>query len=259
MSALRCAISATLISGVAVFVRDAGACSCMPPEPTLLSPTGAEGVPANAKVRVEMPSYRGASVQPVLRIHDGASVDTKVRKIGGQTIALVELTPVVPLEPDTRYEIATIDPERHPPNHVLGTFKTAKTVVSDTTAPRIDRMGAVFAERTGQIRTSCSVPGPWIVANDLAASDPGRPSAQLVYGVWLGDNTGNVDTTKPPTRILGASHSPLVIGQSSSCHFHDFPIPTTPFACIGIAAIDEAGNQSAVKKVRVDLAGAKSP
>lgn len=258
---IRHAVAATLLLGVVVFVRDAGACSCMPPEPTLLSPQRGEDVPANTKVRVEMPAYGGGgSAQLVLRVHGGANVDTKSRKIGGRTIEVAELTPTAPLTADTRYEIATIDPQRHPPNHVLGTFKTAKSVVNDTTPPKIDKMGAVFAEKTGsQMRTSCSVAGPWIVARDLAASDPGRASAQLVYGVWLGDNAGNVDTTKPPTRILRNDGPALIIGQASSCHFHDFPIPTTPSVWIGIAAIDEAGNQSTPKKVRVDLAGAKTP
>ena len=252
-------LAVVCIIGLGVFARDAGACSCMPPEPTLLSPQRATDVPINAKVRLEMPSYGVPNAQIVLRVHGGANVDTKSRKTGGQRVEVVELTPLAPLAPDTRYELVTIDAQRHPPNHVLGTFKTAANAVTDATAPRIDKMGSVFAERTGQLRTSCSVPGPWIVVNDLWASDPGRPGAQLVYGIWLGDNAGNMDTSKMPTRILRPSGTSLVIGQASSCHFQDFPIPSTPFTWIGIAAIDEAGNQSAVKKVRVDLAGAKSP
>jgi hypothetical protein len=154
----------------------------------------------------------------------------------------------------------TIDSQRHPPNHVLGTFKTAASQVADTTPPRIDKLGTAFAVKGRGMSSSCGVPGPWIVANDLAASDPGRPTAQLLYGVWLGDNAGNIDATKPPTRILRAEGATsLVIGQSSLCDFDDFPIPTTPFVWLGIAALDEAGNQSALKKVRVDLAGAKTP
>jgi hypothetical protein len=258
---IRHAVTATLLLGVAVLVRDAGACSCMPPEPMLLTPQRGEDVPANAKVRVEMPSsaYRNANGQLVLRVHDGADVETKARKISGRTIEVVELSPVAPLAVDTRYEVVTIDSQRHPPTHVLGTFKTSPKPTNDTTAPRIDRMGSVQAEKGGQLRTSCSVPGPWIMANDLASSDPGRPDAQLLYGIWLGDAAGNVDTTKPPTRMLRGHGTSLLIGQSSSCSFHDFPIPSTPFAWIGIAAIDESGNQSPVKKVRVDLAGAKTP
>lgn len=256
---IRHAVAATLLLGVAVLVRDAGACSCMPPEPTLLSPQRGEEVPANAKIRVEMPAYGGNNAQLVVRVHDGANIETRTRKIGGRTIEIVELSPVAPLAADTRYEIVTIDSQRHPPNHVLGTFKTGAKIANDTTPPRFDKMGAVYAEKSGRMRNSCSVPGPWILVNDLAASDPGRPGAQLVYGVWLGDNAGNVDTTKPPTRLLRAHGSNLVIGQASSCHFYDFPIPSTAFAWIGIAAIDESGNQSTMKKVRVDLAGAKTP
>lgn len=258
MTIARGAVIATLVGAVALVVSDAGACSCMPPEAWLLSPQTSEPVPANAKVRVQMPEYRATPrSQLVLRVHGGANVDTKARKVDGRSLAVVELTPSAPLVADTRYEVVVIDAERHPPNHVLGTFKTGAAIASDTTSPRIDKMGAVIAEKSGQLRSSCSVPGPWIVASDMAASDPGRPNAQLVWGVWLGDNAGNVDATKPPTRIIRPDGPLLFIGQGSACDFRDFPIPSTPSVWLGIAAIDEAGNQSALKKVKVDLAGAK--
>jgi hypothetical protein len=229
-----------------------------------MSPSGTEDASTNTKIRIEVPSpggYGGATAQPIVRVHGGANVEVKSRRIGGRMLDVLELTPASPLTPNTRYEVATIDPQRHPPTHVIGTFKTSVTATVDTTAPRIDRMGAVVAEKTGRYLTSCSVPGPWIVAHDLVPSDPGRNNPTIVYGVWLGDNAGNVDTSKPPTRILAPDMggANLTIGQAGSCHFHDFPIPSTPFVWLGIAALDEAGNQSAVKKVRVDLAGAKSP
>lgn len=260
---IRKAIAAAALVAIAVLARDAGACSCMPPEASLMSPDRTEDASTNTKIRIEVPSpafYGSTTAQVIVRAHGGANVEAKSRKISARYLDVHELTPVAPLAPNTRYEVATVDPQRHPPTHVIGTFKTGATATADTTPPRIDRMGAVVAEKTGRYMNSCSVAGPWIVARDIVSSDPGRTDPKIVYAVWLGDNAGNVDTSKPPTRILPLDRdgNNLTIGQAGSCHFYDFPIPSTPFVWLGIAALDEAGNQSAVKKVRVDLAGAKS-
>jgi hypothetical protein len=66
----------------------------------------------------------------------------------------VELTPVTPLEPSTRYEVATVDASKVPPNRVSGTFTTGRT--TDTTAPRIDAMGPAIAVGSA---SSCAITG----------------------------------------------------------------------------------------------------
>lgn len=250
------AVAAGLLVGTALFVRDAGACSCVPPDAALLAPDRSSAAPLNAKVRIEVASYGKAPV-PVLRVHGGADVPVKTRKLGGGDLDVLELTPVTPLAPATQYEVATVDDARHPPIHVLGTFKTGAS--PDTTPPRIERMGNVAATRPGSraMSSSCGVPGPWVTVDELEASDPGRPDAQLAYAVWLGDASGKIDDTKPPTRILAGMPRALVIGRSSLCDPHDFPFPATTHAWLGIAAIDEAGNTSALRKVKVDLKAGK--
>ena len=95
------------------------------------------------------------------------------------------------------------------------------------------------------------------MVDGLRAEDPGRPNAQLVYGVWLGDAAGNVDTKKPPTSVQRLDNGRLHVGQTSLCDPNGFPIPKGPVMWLGIAAIDEAGNTSPARRVRVDLAGAR--
>ncbi len=250
-------IAAGLLAGAAVVVRDAGACSCMPPEAALLAPDRVDDAPVNAKVRIEVPSYAGAAA-PLLRVHGGADVPVTTRKIAGGDLDVIELTPAAPLAPSTQYEVATIDRSRHPPVHVLGTFKTG-AATSDTTAPRFDRLGPPVTSRPGAnaMSSSCGVPGPWVTFDDVALTDPGRPDAQLFIGVWLGDASGKIDDTKPPARLLRASRGSLVLGKSSLCMPHDFAFPASAHAWVGLAPIDEAGNAGALRKVKVDLKAGK--
>ena len=93
----------------------------------------------------------------------------------------------------------------------------------------------------------------------IEAVDPTRAKAQLLYGAWVGDASGKIDETKPPASMFALHQGTLVLGRSSGCDPHDFPLPATPFAWIGISAIDEAGNLSAMKKMRVDLKAGGAP
>lgn len=248
------ALAAGLLAGTVVIVRDAGACSCVPPESALLAPDRVDDAPVNSKVRIEVPSYGGAAV-PVLRVHGGAEVPVKTRKISGGDLDVLELTPLAPLTPSTQYVIATIDNAHHPPIHVLGTFKTAATAAPDTTPPRFERLGAPVTSRPGSaaMSSSCGVPGPWVTFDEVQASDPGRAKAQIVIGVWLGDASGKIDDAKPPTRLLPTERGSLVIGRSSLCMPRDFPFPAASHAWLGLSPIDEAGNVGAMRKVKVDL------
>lgn len=252
------ALAAALLAGAAVFVRDASACSCVAPESTLLAPDRVDDAPVNAKIRIEIPSYANAAV-PALRVHGGGEIAVRTRRIKGGDVDVLELTPAAPLAAATQYEISTVDRTHHPPVHVLGTFKTAGTASADTTAPRFDQLGAPVTSRPGasSMSSSCGVPGPWVTFDEVRLVDPGRPDAQLFVGVWLGDASGRIDETKPPTRMLLAPRGPLVVGRASLCMPHDFPFPATSHAWLGLAPIDEAGNTGAMRKVRVDLKAGK--
>jgi hypothetical protein len=251
---------AALSAAVASGEREVGACSCSGPETTLLGPERVDDVPLNTKVRVEVPaqSIGGVGAVPMLRVHGRATpIATTTRVIApGGWASFVELTPSAPLEPSTQYEVATVDTSKVPPNRVFGTFRTGRA--TDTTAPRVDSMGpAVAYKNTNAMGSMCMVPGPWVTIEGVVADDPGRRDAQLVFAVWLGDASGAIDTRKAPTSLERAHGGRLDLGQTSLCDPHAFPFPKTPFVWIGIAAMDEAGNTSAVRRMRVDLAGAR--
>ncbi len=239
--------------------HDVGACSCSGPDTALLTPDRVDDAPLDAKVRVELPvSSHATPSAVVLRVHGRTTpiaVSTRVIAPGGWS-SFVELTPTAALEAETRYEVATVDPNAVPPTRVFGTFRTGRG--RDTTAPRIDAMGPAIAYKNANVMGGmCGVPGPWVIVDGVVSEDPGRRDAQLLYGVWLGDANGAVDTKKPPTSLERAHDGHLAIGQTSLCDPRAFPFPKTAFVWLGIAALDESGNASDVRRVRVDLAGAR--
>jgi hypothetical protein len=247
-----------LVVTIAVMERDAGACSCMSPAAVLLTPDRGDDVPLNARVRVEVPAS-GALSPVVLRVHKGAEVPATTRSATGGFYRSVELTPKKPLEPKTRYEVAYVDSDRHPSTIVFGTFTTGTT--TDTAAPRIDAMGSATPHRVGAVSpggvivlSSCSTSDPWIVIDGVSASD--RAGAQLAFGVWRADPNGVVDDSKPPAATLLAHDGTLTLGRISTCDPHTFALPDKGVVVLGIAAIDEAGNKSATKRLRVDMSAA---
>jgi len=240
-------------------VRDAGACSCMSPHAAILTPDRVDDAPLDTKVRLEVPTSVGP-VKPrvVLRAHGGADVAVTTRTSVNGALDTIELTPSAPLAASTQYEVAVVYDQQHPSTFVLGTFKTG--TATDTTPPRIDKLGAVTAQMFGGFGSSCSIPGPWIDVETIAASDPSRPKAQLVFGVWRGNAAGVIDATKPPEAIVRRGYGDgLTIGRRSMCDPHDFALPRAGVVWLGIAAIDEAGNASPMKRVQVNMSNAAPP
>ncbi|HEU4408253.1 MAG TPA: hypothetical protein VFS43_23525 [Polyangiaceae bacterium] len=238
--------------------REAGACSCMGPRLTLLSPERVDNAPVNARVRAEVPASRlpgSAANKLVLRAVGGAEVAVTMRTFApGGRVEVVELVPRASLEPSTRYEVAFVDPEQYPSTIVFGTFRTGGA--ADTTPPRLGRLGPASAHRSKRAGGgSCQIAGPWVVVEGVRADDPDRAGAQLSFGVWLGDASGGIDASKPPTTIVSASRRVLHVGRTSLCDPHDFPLPKAGPIWLGIAALDEAGNASPLRRVRVNMAG----
>jgi hypothetical protein len=250
---------ATLSTVTGPLEREAGACSCRGPQMALVGPDRVDDAPLNARVRIEVPAGEMTTVKArtVLRVHRGGEVAASSRIIApGGSLSVIELIPAAPLASGTQYEIATVDPAQVPPATVIGTFRTG--TAADTSAPRIDALGAAIAfKNLNAMGSMCQVSGPWVIIEGVRAEDPGRPAAQLVFGIWLADAAGNVDTKKPPTALVSSQEGTLRIGQRSLCDPRAFPIPKSPSMQLGIAALDEAGNASAVRRVRVDLAGAR--
>lgn len=234
-------------------VLECAACSCMGPSAQIVGPDRVDDAALNARVRFEVP-YGASTSDAVLRVHEGPKVDTTSRTFVDGSLTFVELSPTKLLAPSTRYEVAVVDPSKFPSTTVLGTFKTGTT--SDTVAPKLDALGTAVARGNNVAGGGdCRIQGPWIEVGPVRVSDPGRPDAKLLFAVWAGDAAGNVDTSKPPTSFVVVHEGRITIGRRSLCDLHDFPIPSTPFASLAIAAVDESGNTSAIHRARVDLRG----
>lgn len=242
-------------------LNDASACTCRGAELDIIGPSHIDDAPLNARIRIEVPS-RGTQFQAksaVVRVSDtGAVADVTERDWKDGSVIFVELTPTKPLATGTRYEVAFIDPDpkAYPKTTVLSTFKTGTAV--DTTPPKLDAVGSAVAKGDPRASgSSCGVQGPWIVVSGIVASDPGRPQAKLMFGIWSADATGNLDTSKPPATLVEKWDDSVYIGKRSLCDTHDFPIPmNAPSMTIAIAAVDEAGNMSTPRRLpKISLAG----
>lgn len=229
----------------------AHACSCMGPHLTFLSPMRTEAAPRNTHIRLEVPTHQ-ATTPFVVRAHRGAAVATRSEVIAGPELTTVELVPLTALAAETRYEIALIDPNKHPSTTVIGTFKTGTD--TDTTPPRLDSLGQVRNHlNIGHVGGgSCSIRGPWITVSGFVAQDPGRPEAALAFAVWKPDPQGRLDTKRAPDALLFPYRGQASIGQTSLCDPHAFVFHGAT-ADLALAMVDEAGNRSATKRVRVDV------
>jgi hypothetical protein len=231
-----------LFAVVMLTPRDTSACTCAGSFLLYDGPSSDEA-PTNTHVRLEG-SYQGTLV---LRAHGGGDVPTRVRLIGG----LTELVPTQDLAPNTRYEVAIVNPGSHPPAHVFGTFKTG--TARDTTAPQLDSLGHQGTHlNLHAIGSACQVRGPWISLTGFAAHDE-RPNAELAFGVWSADANGKIDTVnRSPDALLFAYSGTITIGQASACDFHAFAFNGSVVS-LAVAAIDEAGNVSRGIRFRADL------
>lgn len=245
-------------AALALAARDVDACSCGGPAERLLSPTAVDDAPLNTKVRIELPILMQhqlpSHARLVLRVHGGKDVDVTDRVAKQGDVELHELSPTTNLAPSTQYEVAMVDATKHPSTVVFGTFKTGTT--ADTVAPTFDQITyqpPVAVSGGLLVLSSCGTGATRARFESVTATDPGRPKAQLLYGVWLGDAAGKIDPAKPPTRVLQTWQKALTVGQTSICSSHDFPFPQTGFATIGIAVVDEAGNRSALRTFRIDV------
>ncbi|MBS2016204.1 MAG: hypothetical protein JST00_25200 [Deltaproteobacteria bacterium] len=243
---------ALAVTGVA---HEASACSCVGPQLGLTVPVPATDAPLLTRVRIALPDPARAGVNGavVLRKHGGATVATTTRTFAdGRWVATVEIVPTAPLAPDTTYEVAVVEPDAHPSTTVVTGFTTGKAL--DTTAPQLDALGAATVHRNARAMSSmCQTAGPWVTIEGVDAHDPSRPDASLVFGVWLADANGVIDAKKPPTALRTAHQRMLVIGQQSICDPYSFPFPRGGVVWLGVAAIDESGNTSAMRRVRIDL------
>lgn len=188
----------------------------------------------------------------MLRKHHGDEVPAKRIDSPMQSIAHVELIPDKSLEPDTRYEVAFVAADQHPSTLVFGTFMTGNA--PDAQAPVPPKMGKpVVNAHRGSAMTSCAVSTPWIQIATSDARDPERDGARLLHAVWMSNAKGAIDLNGPPTAFLMERDGKIRLGRTSHCDPDEFPLPTKGTITLAIAAVDEAGNRSAVQRMNVTM------
>lgn len=251
----------TIVVGLLLFAREASACSCGVGPPRLLSPVRHAPAVLNAKIRIAVATHwmpkPGDRVE--IRTVDGGSLVPVVEhrmRLGD--LDVFDLTPRAPLAKNTRYAVALVRTDQKPSTWVFGSFRTGTEV--DHQPPSLAPLGKVVTGGGGSMFSMCDTSDVYANVFSVAGSDAGRASARLLYGVWIGDPAGKIDATKPPTGLLELEEGGwLAIGNADLCNMLKFPFPARRDVVLGIAAVDEAGNKSAIRAVRVRLPRTPSP
>jgi hypothetical protein len=245
--------------GLLLFPRDAAACSCVPPEPQLLSPERSVAAPLNTKIVVLVPSHLAGRLE-LARVGAKTKISAREqRRVLGDVIQL-EISPASPLEPGARYSVSWVDPSESPSTLVFGSFKTAD--MRDDKPPSLAKLGTATPYRLrNPMGSMCQTAHPWVEISAVEGSDPGRAQARLLYAVWVDDGTGKLNTKLPPSALLPLDEKGVLrIGNASLCTPLKFPFPNRPQQLVlAIAAVDEAGNTSPARSVRVALGAAQPP
>ncbi len=240
------ACAALVAAPLVLTTHAAHACSCVEPQPYLLSPSTSHPAPLNARVRVALPKYLAGKLS--LRKHRGAEIIVKRTDSPLPNTAHVELVPAQLLDADTRYEVALVNPELHPSTLVFGTFMTGNS--TDTSAPLPAKISKTIVNgHRASAMTSCGVSTPWVEVSLSGARDPDRTDAQLLYAVWASNARGIIDLNAPPTAYLFEKNGKIKLGRISYCDPDEFPLPRQGALTLAIATIDEAGNRSSVQRV----------
>lgn len=222
----------------------------MGPQIAFLSPRK-PSPPRNTHARFDVPRGPGSRTY-VLRAHRGAVVPSKVDVVAGAELDTIDIAPLAPLAASTRYEVAIVEPNEHPSTLVVGTFVTGTEI--DVAAPTMPSLVALSNHlNLGRVDGGmCSVRGPWITFEQRSARDPGREGAELAFKIWRISNGLPFDPKRPPDALLVPFRDHVVIGASNLCAPHPFDL-SGAIADLAVVAVDEAGNESAVRRARVAL------
>jgi hypothetical protein len=246
-----------LLALLTLVVRDASACSCGIPPPRMLTPARGDGAPLNTKVRygIATPYQTQTTERVELREVEGDKlVATTEERFTLGNFVVVELTPKTKLAPKTRYSLSQLRSKERPKRVVFGSFRTGTEL--DQKAPMLTSFGKATTHEQGRsIHSSCDTGHSYATVQQVRSKDPERGSAKLLYAVWLADKTGAVDPRRAPVGLLElSSYRPpeeLYLGNNDLCDLVKFPFPAQKNVTLGIAAVDEAGNRSAVRTVNL--------
>jgi len=143
------------------------------------------------------------------------------------------------------------------PPHLLRTFRTGSG--PDTQAPELTGAAQAKAVREPRLNT-CSTGElhvELILGQDPSAGQPQTDPA-ILYGVWRAGRSPLRAPARndPPLTYVEAYDGKIVLGYPHVCGLRNFVIPDPKVAravAFEIRRIDLAGNQSAPRRIEVDL------
>lgn len=242
-------VSVLVVVAVALLARprEAEACSCAAPR-VRISPEDVDA-PTNSTVVVWLPSYVGKASEISFSLRkkvNGEQVAVDYRPTGAAGLAVIEMLPRAKLDPGTTYEVVMVKGQDAP--RPVGSFATGKS--AHTGAPQFAGVAKAGYFKAVPVCCMCMTDQPYALIELKEQFDEAR-STTIRIGVWLADDKGRIDYTKPPTTYLRASDH-LYLGNPSTCSPPNFTFPVRKATKLGIKLVDLAGNASGAAEVTLD-------
>ncbi|MFH0899119.1 MAG: hypothetical protein V2A73_00675 [Pseudomonadota bacterium] len=197
------------------------------------------------------PSENVAAERPEVTLRwQETVVKTEVRILKSAALTIVELVPVQPLLPQTRYGVYMSHQEGKIAV-LIGEFRTGETL--DRDAPSWKGVATAIVSRPARRSRDCST-GDQIVTLDVGSvTDTTTPPSQILFGIWP-DSTSDDEPSCQGAPLLYAApvDERILLGQPSRCAPANFAIPKeTSSLKLTICAVDLAGNKSTPRRVTV--------
>jgi len=184
-------------------------------------------------------------------------VATTVHRHETEVGFVLEIVPLVPLAPKSRYEVWSVEQGNRRPDVLHGTVKTgSKRDDASPTWPgqkRVERQPP--PKRAKRIVTWEGWSGLSLFADDAQDSE-----GRVLYAVWLPAADGRIDFSHPAAGYTPAIEKTWrtgrrlgILGSPGGCEPSNFKVPAKgqkPLR-LGLAAVDLAGNRS--QPVEVDV------
>jgi hypothetical protein len=240
-------VALALLTALSTAVAARAWAGCAVPEPELWSPSDDGAAPLNSRVTVTLGGQAGLVRSVELRASAGGpSISVRRRAIAGPVgQEVLELTPEAPLAPDTTYELVARRPEGwHPSQWIFGAFTTGQN--RDDVAPELLVHGARWRDQGPGAEPSLEL--------NIELRDGERASGAALYALWLPDASGSFHASAAPDLYLPGRGDVLQLSSADACSGLALPLPSTPGRReLGLAALDAAGNRSAIQRVVVDV------
>jgi hypothetical protein len=248
----RAVFAVALLAALSAAVAGQARAGCAVPEPALWLPSDEGAAPRNSRVTLTLGGQAGLVRSVELRVSGGGPpLAIRRRALAGPVgQQVLELTPEAPLQPDTTYELVARRPEGwHPSQWIFGAFTTGQNL--DDVAPVLRVLAARWRRADG--------PGGRVASLQVqvALRDGERALGTALYAVWLPNDSGSFDASAAPDVYVPGRGDVLELSPADTCPGLAVPLPSRLGRWeLGLAALDPAGNRSAVQRVVVDIATA---